>query len=133
MSTPPPSDARDGSPSRRSRRTITLAWFVAILAAAGLLVLLLVRGGIGDAGGSLLTVAWVLIPLSLALSTWTRKKQRDRYRRRFPTLDVLRQHVDADALRKVRDRDGQNQAVKRLRHQIPEMPLTDAVQLIKSL
>jgi hypothetical protein len=119
--------------SPRSPRPLMLPLFVAILAAAGLVWAVLVLSGVSDIDDSLIGVAWVLILLSFGLNTWMRKKQRDRYRRRFPSLDALRHHVDADALRAVRDQRGQTQAVKQLRQQFPEVPLADAVKLIKSL
>jgi hypothetical protein len=133
VNTQPQDGVPGGDPSPPPRRTSMLVWFAALLAAAGLVWAVLVLSGVSDTGDSLITVAWVLILLSFGFNTWMRKKQRNRYRRRFPSLDALRHHVDADALREVRDKHGQTQAVKRLRQQLPEVPLADAVKLIKSL
>ncbi len=110
-----------------------LLWFVALLAAAGLLWLLLVVSGVTEGGTSLTAVAWTLLVLSFGVSSWARSKQRQRYRQRFPSLDDVRRHVDTEALRTVRDRDGQAVAVRQLRRQVPEVPLADATKLIKSL
>lgn len=128
MSTRGPNGPSPGSPN-----SPMLIWFVALLAVAGVVWFLLVLSGATDAGTSLVVVAWVMLILSFGVSTWTRNRQRRRYRQRFPSIDDLRRHVDTEALRTIRDRDSQTAAVKRLRREVPGVPLAEAVQLIKSL
>jgi hypothetical protein len=110
-----------------------LLWFIAILVAAGAVWGLLTITEVTDASTSLIAVAWTLILLALAVDIWTRSKRRSRYRQRFPTLDDLHGSVDAEALRAVRDRDGEIPAVRQLRRSFPEVPLADAVKVVRGL
>lgn len=133
MNPQPRSAAPSGRPPSRSRGVATALWFAAITAAAALGWLLLVVTTAAGAMTSLKIVAWVTIALCLGTSLLARHRLKRRYRQRFPSLDDLRRHVDTDGLRTVRDRDGQDRAVRAVRRGIPGIPLADAVRLVKSL
>lgn len=117
--------------ARVGRVARTLAWPVLAL---GLVVLALWLS-FNETRGSevVLVLTWLVLALGLAFNSWNRRKRHRRYLERFPTLDHLRRHVDEDALRKIRDEEGQVNAVRALRTQLPGVPLADAVQLVKTL
>jgi hypothetical protein len=71
-----PSSKHTTGSERSASRAAALPWLLGILVIAALVWLLLTLTGVSDAGSSLLTVAWVMVVLSLAFNALARHRRR---------------------------------------------------------
>jgi hypothetical protein len=126
---------REGAPDRRtaplSSTAKALLGTAAVLAAAAGGWLLLTLTGVASAKSAVMIVAWVLVPLAVAVDLWARSKRRRRTPP--PSLDDARRQIDTVALRVMKDQKGEVRAVKEARRQVPGLSLADAAQLVRSL
>lgn len=132
MNDQPRDDAADKPHKPLSRNRLMLMWFAAILVVAVGIWLGLVLTETSDPASATFTVAGICVFLAAVVDMATRKR-RSRGRQRFQSLDDLRKHVDSDALRTMRDRDGEVRAIKELRRQVPGASLADATHVVRGL
>ncbi|WP_143012988.1 hypothetical protein [Actinopolyspora mzabensis] len=100
----------------------------------GLIVLL---GGIFLAvSGKYLIAGCVLLAWTVAdsiVSSIRRRKVYAEFREKFPTSDDVARSLDREEIRRLRDDEGKARAVRRVRQDIPEVPLVEAAKLVDKL
>lgn len=133
MNDQPRDDAADKSRKPLTRNKLMLMWFAAILVVAVGTWLGLVLTETSDPASATFTVAGICVFLAAIVDMATRSKRRSHGQQRFQSPDDLRKHVDSDALRTVRDRDGEVRAIKELRRQMPGASLADATHVVRGL
>ncbi|WP_327349606.1 MULTISPECIES: hypothetical protein [unclassified Streptomyces] len=112
-------------------------WGVGLVALVGLFFSL--KSGLPKAVWILCIVLAVACPTAAeGRSAWQtpgarRAEQRDWYAQNFGSIDALRQAVDEQGLRRIRDEKGPANAVREVKRQLPRLPLDVAVTLVKAL
>ncbi|WP_314176900.1 hypothetical protein [Streptomyces winkii] len=127
-----PSEGAPGKPAApRSSVSKALLGTAAVLAVAAVAWLLLTATGVTDGKTAITIVAWVLVPVAIAVDLWTRSRRR---RNAQPaSLDDARRRIDTVALRVMKEQKGEVRAVKEARRQVPGLSLADATQLVRGL
>ncbi|WP_129841678.1 hypothetical protein [Streptomyces sp. RFCAC02] len=78
--------------------------------------------------------AGILVAGAVLLAAGGTQRSRARaHRRRFASFAAFSAAVDGDAIRAVRDREGEIRAVKAVRDAHPGAPLADSVRYVRSL
>lgn len=122
---------QDGRPrDAQSLKKLEMILFFSLLAGASAGILLLSLTGTTTTETAINIVAWIFVPLAVALNIWLR---RQKHRAGSPSLDDVRARIDADAVRSVRANKGEASAVKELRRQEPRLRLADALELVRQL
>ena len=85
--------------------------------------------------GSLLAIAvLVLVVVAVVVIDRVQKaRRRQAFVARYGSLDGLKRELDTSALRGIRDEHGEIHAVRELRRRVPELPLDQAVALVRQL
>ncbi|GGO47719.1 hypothetical protein GCM10012287_20990 [Streptomyces daqingensis] len=133
MNNQPRGNASGGTPpGPQSQNRTMLKIFLGLLVVAAVAWLALVLTDAAKPSDALVTVGGAFVILAAITDATMRHKRQARQRSPF-SLDDIRQRVDSDALRQLRDSKGEVPAVKELRKQVPEASLLDATKVIRSL
>lgn len=140
MTTPPSGPLDPSASAAGARRRGRLAWAVVlgvgVVALVGVGVVLLATG-VREGAWAALGLAVVLL---LAAAVAAASTAQDRRRRREQlgvafggSLDAARASLDQDALRTLRDTQGELVAVREVRRRLPMLSLQQAVDVVRSL
>ncbi|MET8742356.1 hypothetical protein [Streptomyces sp. NPDC004728] len=112
-------------------------WLIGLVALVGSFFLM--RSDLPKAVLVLCMVVAIACPVAAeSHAAWRRQsagqsEQRDWYAQTFGSIDALRQAVDEEGLRRIRDEKGSANAVREVKRQLPRLPLDVAVTLVKAL
>ncbi len=132
----PAGPAAAGASRRRARLAWTVVLGVAVLGLVGVAVVLLatgVREGVWVAL-ALAGIALLGAVGAAAFSAQDRRRRREQLAVAFGgSLEAARASIDQDALRALRDTEGELVATRAVRRQLPMLSLQQAVDLVRSL